>query len=56
MEFPLSRSSSIRYWLTETIGADSTLAIFEEQVKAVKNESKIEANKLRNLVHDDKNN
>lgn len=34
--------------LTETIGADSTLAIFGEQVKAVKNESKIEANKLRN--------
>lgn len=34
--------------LTETIGADSTLAIFGKQVKAVKNESKIETNKLRN--------
>lgn len=34
--------------LTETIGADSTSAIFGKQVKAVKNESKIETNKLRN--------
>ena len=34
--------------LTETIGADSTLAIFGKQIKAVKNESKIETNKLRN--------
>lgn len=34
--------------LTETIGADSTLAIFGKQVKAVKNESKIETNKLKN--------
>lgn len=34
--------------LTETIGADSTLAIFGKQVKAGKNESKIETNKLRN--------
>ena len=33
--------------LTETIGADSTLTILGEQVKAVKNESKIEVNKLR---------
>lgn len=30
--------------LTETVGVDSTLTIFREQVKAVKKETKIEAN------------